>query len=1187
MGGVPEVADLLKFWRALETFTHPEITISRRDKLLLSDKVKDLFEYKIKKLPLFGIEYSVTYLSLLLELNIYYKKQLDVDLIYDKLTDRTSFVYKLNLSGKDEERDEEEEGKKRDIKFRLNLAVWATGKALSTDVEKAVDPNDINIRLLVEGLKEATKTWIRRNRYKTFILILNLFLLSPIIEVIDIDNIFKFIKTEFGGDIYEELTEIESEEKEELYSEIIEDLKEHYNKVKKSKSTIYLEFTLIENAIEYVLKYYLKKRKKITIDWLLDFHDIILRLCYFSDNLFKKQKDILIECLNSNNEKVKEISNLLKEVINRQITNSEGFFYKNIVTFKSENVIFENFYIEDLYRLEKGVNESKNNRTKYAPLLQREAFRRYLFGTDKERIDVRNLKEGKGKDFILTVLHPNSFPSGAWPSTYPLVFSQQVAVNTIWRDLRDREGLFSINGPPGTGKTTLLRDLVAGIVTERARRLVEFIESGRNIFTDYSYGNRKCYKLVEELSGFSIVVASSNNSAVENVSLEWPLKKAVTQEILEEFIEELKGDKDSESIYREEDFFFGKLASNMYSENMYSENLPEDERKSSVSTWGLISSALGKKENREKFVAKILDPVIEEIKTRSNEGEIHYRRLKELCKKFRELEKREKEIKEELSRVMDLYMEYTELKRRIERYKLKISESEETIARFRNELSSLKEELEFLKRQKPGLLEILLILGKEYLKWKKRIRALEEEIFKGNRELSQIEEEYKKICMEKEKDERKKTEIEQKISIYREKLGKGFLPEKIDSEGEEERELSAPWHFEEWRRVRIKLFLLSLELQRTLIFARREFLENLELARTWLRGGREAYSLSDEQVKIALESLSFLVPVISTTFASVGRMFYQLKGNHIGWLLIDEAGQAQPHHAVGAISRAKRVVVVGDPLQLEPVCPLSSNLIEVLSTHYRLRELSKAEYMSDSKVISDREEGHRVWHPNESSCQRLADLANPYGTMIKSLWIGAPLRVHRRCCRPMFDICNEIAYDGLMVYGVGRVPEGLLPSCWIDVKGTASEDSHFIEKEGDVLLGVLEILLKGNWRDIYILSPFRSCADACYSGIKEKGFHLVIGENRVGTVHVAQGREADVVILVMGGNPSRPGALAWATSKPNLFNVAVSRAKKYLYVIGDLERWKKYKYIDIIEKHLNKVVKPEVFVIELKQSLRI
>ena len=62
---------------------------------------------------------------------------------------------------------------------------------------------------------------------------------------------------------------------------------------------------------------------------------------------------------------------------------------------------------------------------------------------------------------------------------------------------------------------------------------------------------------------------------------------------------------------------------------------------------------------------------------------------------------------------------------------------------------------------------------------------------------------------------------------------------------------------------------------------------------------------------------------------------------------------------------------------------------------------------------------------------------------------------------------------------------------------------------------------------------------------------------RIGTVHTAQGREAEAVILVLGAPyPAQTGARGWAGGRLNLLNVAVSRAKEVLYVVGNRRLWK-------------------------------
>ncbi|WP_179121864.1 hypothetical protein [Caldicellulosiruptor bescii] len=50
---------------------------------------------------------------------------------------------------------------------------------------------------------------------------------------------------------------------------------------------------------------------------------------------------------------------------------------------------------------------------------------------------------------------------------------QQIAVNLIFSTI-ETEKIFSVNGPPGTGKTTLLKDIIANIITLRALELAKF-----------------------------------------------------------------------------------------------------------------------------------------------------------------------------------------------------------------------------------------------------------------------------------------------------------------------------------------------------------------------------------------------------------------------------------------------------------------------------------------------------------------------------------------------------------------------------------------------------------------------------------------------------------------------------------------------------------------------------------------
>ena len=156
-----------------------------------------------------------------------------------------------------------------------------------------------------------------------------------------------------------------------------------------------------------------------------------------------------------------------------------------------------------------------------------------------------------------------------------------------------------------------------------------------------------------------------------------------------------------------------------------------------------------------------------------------------------------------------------------------------------------------------------------------------------------------------------------------------------------------------------------------------------------------------------------------------------------------------------------------------------------------------------------------------------------------------------------------------MVYGTPKgtseIGNILGPSAWINVEGCT--DSKWCEDEGKVALELLERLFTSGLQkpDIFFITPFRIVFYKLREMIRNN--HQISGRlpqkawewtnERVGTIHTFQGKEADTVVLVLGAPMEfSVGARRWAGGSPNLLNVAVTRAKRRIYVIGNYRAWK-------------------------------
>lgn len=393
---------------------------------------------------------------------------------------------------------------------------------------------------------------------------------------------------------------------------------------------------------------------------------------------------------------------------------------------------------------------------------------------------------------------------------------------------------------------------------------------------------------------------------------------------------------------------------------------------------------------------------------------------------------------------------------------------------------------------------------------------------------------------------RRFAELSRMVDSQRSVLGDRLIDEQCFTRGHGAVNLAAPWIPDSLHRKREDLFIAALTVHRAFIdVCAQKVLHNLTALMNVFSAGPMHGESKRKLLGDLWSTLFLVVPVVSTTFASVDRMLGDLPPRAMGWLLIDEAGQALPQAAVGAVMRAKRSIVVGDPLQIPPVVTLPDRLTSEICKFFKVNR--------------------EAWAAPDASAQTLADRATRFQAAFRSdqgpRRVGVPLLVHRRCQEPMFGISNWIAYDGQMVYatesyGEGAISPVLGPTKWIDVDGDA--ESKWCPAEGEEVVSLLKRLVDAGVAkpDVFIITPFRIVDQEMRRRLERESGIYEWMKNRVGTIHTVQGREAEAVILILGApRASQNGARSWAAGMPNILNVAVSRAKQNLYVVGSHGAW--------------------------------
>lgn len=808
---------------------------------------------------------------------------------------------------------------------------------------------------------------------------------------------------------------------------------------------------------------------------------------------------------------------------------SPAFAVRSTVPFKSsappEALLLNSFFLKDLGKARRLFDEGA------AP----DTLRRFL--GDLAPISRRDLLQDEEE--VEAVVAPAKFPAGRWPgpSRRPLVLMQQAAVNLATTQKQGE--ILAVNGPPGTGKTTLLRDVAAALVTERAGAMAAFDDpekafaaSGEKLNPGGAWIH--LYRLDPSVKGFEMLVASSNNKAVENVSGELPALGAIAQ--------------DATRLR-----YFKPLADGLLGQE----------------TWGAIAGVLGNASNRAAFKDRFwwapetgLFNYLKAVDGREPEidlpdgGKRSPRIVAELDPP---LHRREALRRWQLARAAYLALEH------------QVGETRVWVERLRRRCRHLPaldrafRDVRAHGAERPAFFQRLFHLRK-YRGWKAKHEPLSAALAAAARRASDAKVLPEPLARTLARSpwltlraERRATAIDAILHPLMTELRRDrdartgtVVDDDFFASGRERIQSSAPWLTAEEHRERDDLFEAALHLHRAFIDAAAKPLrQNLGAVLQMLDGKGFSQETKEALVPDLWSSLFLVVPVISTTFASVGTMLGRLPPGSLGWLLVDEAGQAAPQQAVGALMRANRAIVVGDPIQVPPVVLLPDRLTAAICRAFGV-------------------EADRFAAPT-ASAQTLADDATAwfaeFPARLGSRTVGVPLLVHRRCSEPMFSIANRVAYENLMVQSKAPQPSAIRdllgPSCWIDVVGTGSD--KWCADEGYRALAMIErIVTSGLPPDLYVVTPFVQVAEGLRSLIRESAILAAAipelhswASERVGTIHTVQGREAEAVIFVLGApNADQTGARGWAGREPNLLNVAVTRAKEAIYVIGNRTLWR-------------------------------
>lgn len=260
----------------------------------------------------------------------------------------------------------------------------------------------------------------------------------------------------------------------------------------------------------------------------------------------------------------------------------------------------------------------------------------------------------------------------------------------------------------------------------------------------------------------------------------------------------------------------------------------------------------------------------------------------------------------------------------------------------------------------------------------------------------------------------------------------------------------------------------------------------------------------------------------TTTYAISNSL--PLKPGLFDVVIIDEASQCDIASCFPILYRAKKAVIVGDDKQLP---------------HLSFLEKAKEQSFLNQYNIDDKYQ--LMWR---FRCNSMFDLANYYSTS------PVLLDEHFRSPRPVIEFSSREFYGG-RIKVMKQTPEDYCPVELIVVPdGKVDVDITRNTVEAEAVIKKIHDIISNDDPDnpttIGVLSPFRGQVDLIKKDVMQVFSLETIQKHsiEIGTAHTFQGDEKDIMLMSWAiADNSRSQSLTFL-QKPNLFNVAITRARK-------------------------------------------